>query len=63
MAAMKSHELNRTDDQIEADVLAKRDDLSAWEALPFVPPFGSPRPDWMLRTEHLENQAHCRCKP
>jgi hypothetical protein len=41
---MKSHKLNRTDDQIEADVLARRDDLTAWEALPLVPPSRSPRP-------------------
>jgi len=54
---MKSHKLTSTDDQIEADVLAKRDDLSAWEALPFVPPSRSQRPDWMLRNKHLDLAA------
>lgn len=54
---MKSHKLNLTDDQIEADVLARLDDPSAWEALPFVPPSRSPRPDWMLRNKHLELAA------
>jgi len=55
---MKSHKLNRTDDQIEAEVLAKRDDPSAWEKLPFVPPSGSLRPDWMLRNKPSVHDQH-----
>jgi hypothetical protein len=43
-----------TDDQIEADVLAKRSDPAAWEILPFVAASSSPRPAWMLRRKHLE---------
>jgi hypothetical protein len=43
-----------TDDQVEAEVLAKRGDPAAWEILPFVPASSSPRPSWMLRRKHLE---------
>ena len=46
-----------TDDQIEAEVLAKRGDPSAWEVLPFVPASSSSRPAWMLRNKHLELAA------
>ena len=46
-----------TDDQIEAEVLATRNDPSAWELLPPVPPSSSPRPAWMLRRKHLELAA------
>jgi hypothetical protein len=45
------------DDRIEAEVLAKRGDPSAWEELPAVPPSSSPRPAWMLRSRHLELAA------
>lgn len=45
MKPRRAHKLNRSDDQIEADVLARRDDLSAWEALPLVPLSKSRRPD------------------
>lgn len=45
------------DDQIEAEVLAKRTDPGAWEVLPFVPASSSPRPAWMLRRKHLELAA------
>jgi hypothetical protein len=55
---MRSRKKTRpTDDQIEAEVLAKRSDPSAWEALPPVPPASSPRPAWMLRSKHLELAA------
>jgi hypothetical protein len=54
---MSSRKSKLTDDQIEAEVLAKLDDSSAWEVLPFVPPSKSPRPAWMLRTRHLEVAA------
>src|SRR5438876_4055916 len=54
---MKSRKLRPTDDQIEAEMLAKRDDPSAWEALPFVPASKSPRPSWMMRRKHLELAA------
>jgi len=54
---MSSRKPRFTDDQIEAEVLAKLDDSSAWEPLPFVPPSNSPRPAWMLRTKHLELAA------
>ena len=46
-----------TDDEIEADVLAKISDRNAWEPLEFVPPSRSPRPAWMLRGRHLELAA------
>lgn len=46
-----------TDDQIEADILAKRDDPAAWEALPLVPPASSRRPDWAIREKHLQLAA------
>src|SRR5829696_1535146 len=46
-----------TDDQIEAEVLARRGDSQAWEVLPFVPASSSPRPEWMLRRKHLELAA------
>jgi hypothetical protein len=54
---MKSRKVRPTDDQIEAEVLAKRGDPSAWEVLPFVPASTSPRPAWMLRNKHLELAA------
>ena len=46
-----------TDDQIEAEMLAKRGDPTAWEVLPFVPASSSSRPAWMLRHKHLELAA------
>ena len=46
-----------SDDQIEAEVLARRSDPSAWEVLPFVPASSSPRPAWMQRNRHLELAA------
>jgi hypothetical protein len=54
---MTSRKQRSTDDQIEAEVLATRDDPSAWEALPFVPASSSPRPGWMMRRKHLELAA------
>lgn len=54
---MKSRKKKATDDEIEADVLATRDDPTVWEAMPFVPPSRSPRPSWMLRNRHLELAA------
>src|SRR5438034_11513290 len=54
---MKSRKLRPTDDQIEAEMLAKRNNPSAWEASPFVPASKSPRPAWMLRSKHLELAA------
>lgn len=54
---MKSPKPKFTDDQIEEDALAKRGDPSSWEALPFVPPSKSPRPEWMIRNKHLELAA------
>lgn len=54
---MKTRKPKATDDQIEAEVLAKRDDSSAWEALPLVPASTSPRPAWMLRSKHLDLAA------
>jgi len=54
---MKSRKARAADDQIEADVLAKRGDPSAWEPLPFVPASTSPRPAWMSRSKHLELAA------
>ncbi|HEX7153835.1 MAG TPA: hypothetical protein VF618_20265 [Thermoanaerobaculia bacterium] len=47
-----------TDDEIEAEVLAKRSTPEAWETLAFVPPSRSPRPAWMLRARHLESDAN-----
>jgi hypothetical protein len=57
MAALKPRKPKPTDDQIEAEALAKRDDPAAWETLPFVPASESPRPGWMLRNRHLELAA------
>lgn len=54
---MRTRKAKSTDDQIEAEVLAKRGDSSAWEALPLVPPSTSPRPAWMLRSKHLDLAA------
>ncbi len=54
---MRSRKVKPTDDEIEAEVLAKRGDPSAWEVLPFVPASASPRPAWMLRNKHLELAA------
>ncbi|HEV7919945.1 MAG TPA: hypothetical protein VGR02_04045 [Thermoanaerobaculia bacterium] len=54
---MKSRKQKATDEQIEAEMLAKRGDPSAWKALPFVPASASPRPAWMLRSKHLELAA------
>src|SRR5258706_13508180 len=54
---MKLRKSKSKDDRIEAEVLAKRADSSAWEALPFVPVSKSPRPAWMLRSKHLELAA------
>jgi hypothetical protein len=45
------------DDAVEAEVLAARDDPSAWEPLDLVPPSSSPRPAWMLRNKHLDLAA------
>lgn len=46
-----------TDDEIEADVLAKLHDPSAWEQPIFVPPPRSPRPAWVALGRHLELAA------
>lgn len=54
---MKSRNSPSIDDEVEADVLAKRGAPSAWEALPLVPASTSPRPAWMLRSKHLELAA------
>jgi len=54
---MKLRKSKLTDDEIEAEVLAKRNDPSAWEALPFVPASTSPRPVWMSRSRHLDLAA------
>ncbi len=54
---MKPRKARASDEQIEAEVLAKRDDPTAWEALPFVPASSSPRPAWMLRKKHLQLAA------
>ena len=54
---MKTRKSKLTDDQIEAEVLARRNDSSAWEVLPLVPASSSPRPAWMLRSKHLDLAA------
>lgn len=54
---MTSRTPKLTDDEIEAEVLATRDDPSAWEVLPLVPPSGSPRPEWAMREKHLQLAA------
>ena len=54
---MKTRKAKPTDDQIEAEVLAKRGDSSAWEGLPLVSPSTSPRSAWMLRSKHLDLAA------
>jgi hypothetical protein len=54
---MRSRTQHLNDDQIEAEVLATRDDPSAWELLTPVPPATSPRPAWMLRRKHLDLAA------
>jgi len=54
---MKSGKARLSDDQIEQEVLATREDSSRWEVLPFVPASSSPRPAWMLRSKHLELAA------
>ena len=46
-----------TDDEIEADVLAKRDDPAAWEQPVYVPPLRVPRPAWVALGRHLEVAA------
>jgi hypothetical protein len=40
---MKSPAKKLTDDEIEAEVLATRDDPTAWKPMAFVPPSRSPR--------------------
>lgn len=54
---MTSRTPKRTDDEIEAEFLATRDDPSAWEVLPLVPPSRSPRPEWATREKHLQLAA------
>ena len=39
----------QSDDEIEAEVLATRDDPALWELLPPVPPPSSPRPESAIR--------------
>jgi hypothetical protein len=43
---MKDRKQKQTDDEIEAEVLAKLGDASAWDVLPSAPPSSSPRPGW-----------------
>jgi len=54
---MRSHTKHLSDDEIEAEVLATRDDPAAWELVAVVPPATSPRPAWMLRRKHLDLAA------
>lgn len=54
---MKDQKQKQTDDEIEAEVLGKLRDASAWEVLPSVPASSSPRPDWALREKHLQLAA------
>jgi hypothetical protein len=54
---MKSRKARPSDDQIEAEMLAKLNDPTAWEVLPVVPASTSPRPAWMLRKKHLQLAA------
>lgn len=54
---MRSHGRHLSDDEIEAEVLATRDDPAAWELVAVVPPSASPRPAWMLRRKHLDLAA------
>jgi hypothetical protein len=54
---MTSKTRKLTDDEIEVEVLATRDDPSAWEALPVVPSAASQRPQWAVRERHLQLAA------
>jgi hypothetical protein len=54
---MKDREQAQSDDEIEAEVLAKLGDPEAWEPLPPVPPATSPRPEWAIRAKHLQLAA------
>jgi hypothetical protein len=53
---MKNRKQQKSDDEIEADVLKTRDDPAAWEVLPPVPPSHSPRPDWVVALERKHNK-------
>ncbi len=54
---MKNRKLKQSDDEIEAEVLRTRDDPSAWEVLPPVPPSNAPLPDWAVQAKHLQLAA------
>jgi hypothetical protein len=54
---MTERKRKMTDDEIEADVLSKLDDPSAWEAPIYVAPLRTPRPEWVTRGRHLELAA------
>jgi hypothetical protein len=55
---MRSRKRELADDQIEAKVLSKRNDASAWEALEPVSASTSQRPAWMLsKQEPLARQS------
>lgn len=47
---MTKRNQKQIDDQIESETLATRQDPSAWEVLPPVPPSRSPRPEWAMRS-------------
>lgn len=46
---MNDSKQTQSDDEIEAEVLATRDDSALWEVLPSVPPSSSPRPESAIR--------------
>jgi hypothetical protein len=54
---MTSRKRKLTDDEIEAEVLAKLDDASVWEEPIYVPPSKSPLPEWVALGRHLELSA------
>jgi hypothetical protein len=53
---MKDRKQKQTDDEIEAEVLAKLGDASAWDVLPSVPASSSPRPDWARAGSHAAEE-------
>ena len=57
MVDMSKRKHKMTDDEIEADVLAKLDDPSAWEQPIYVAPRRAPRPAWVAVGRHLELAA------
>jgi len=48
---MGNGEKRQSDNEIEAKVLATRDDPALWEFLPTVTPSSSPRPESAIREE------------